>query len=190
MRLYIYLIVLQGGNTLALSTAAPTPLVTQAAGLMQSSIAVPQQPVPVFRQAAGMHLPHYHPNYIPYGHYFSPLYVPPTAIHQLLSNGAFSQQPQAGGVYPPPPSAAARYSLSQYRPGANVGNSAHIGVPGTYAPYGSSPVNYNPSSATTTGNPAPNEDLSASQFQDSNVYVSGQQVGLYIVLSNFGLYAH
>ncbi|XP_009589263.1 GBF-interacting protein 1 isoform X4 [Nicotiana tomentosiformis] len=165
----------EGGNTLALSTAAPTPLVTQAAGLMQSSLAVPQQPVPVFRQAAGMHLPHYHPNYIPYGHYFSPLYVPPTAIHQLLSNGAFSQQPQAGGVYPPPPSAAARYSLSQYRPGANVGNSAHIGVPGTYAPYGSSPVNYNPSSATTTGNPAPNEDLSASQFQDSNVYVSGQQ---------------
>lgn len=166
----------EGGNTLAVSAAAPTPpLVTQAAGLMQSSIAVPQQPFPVFRQATGMHLPHYPPNYIPYGHYFSPLYVPPTAIHQLLSNGAFSQQPQAGGIYAPPPSAAARYSLSQYRPGANVGNSAHMGVPGTYAPYGSSPVNYNPSSATTTGNPASNEDLSASQFQESNVYVSGQQ---------------
>ncbi|KAK4369279.1 hypothetical protein RND71_013071 [Anisodus tanguticus] len=165
----------EGGSTLTLSAAAPTPLVTQAAGLMQSSIAVPQQPVPVFRQATGMHLPHYPPNYIPYGHYFSPLYVPPTAIHQLLRNGAFSQQPQAGGIYPSPPSAAARYSLSQYRPGANVGNSAHMGVPGTYAPYGSSPVNYNPSSATSTGNPASNEDLSASQFQESNVYVSGQQ---------------
>ncbi|XP_060186953.1 GBF-interacting protein 1-like isoform X3 [Lycium barbarum] len=165
----------EGGNTPTLSAATQTPLVTQAAGLMQSSISVPQQPVPVFRQATGMHLPHYPPNYIPYGHYFSPLYVPPTAIHQLLSNGAFSQQPQAGGGYPPPPSAAARYSLSQYRPGANVGNSAHMGVPGTYAPYGSSPVNYNPSSATTTGNPNPNEDLSASQFQESNVYVSGQQ---------------
>ncbi|CAN4084542.1 unnamed protein product [Withania somnifera] len=159
----------EGGNTLAVSAAALTPpLVTQAAGLMQ-------QTVPVFRQATGMHLPHYPPNYIPYGHYFSPFYVPPTAIHQLLSNGAFSQQPQAGGIYPPPPSAVARYSLSQYKPAANVGNSAHMGVPGTYAPYGSSPVNYNPSSATTTGNPASNEDLSASQFQESNVYVSGQQ---------------
>ncbi|KAH0744975.1 hypothetical protein KY290_032968 [Solanum tuberosum] len=165
----------EGGNSPALSAAAPTPLVTQAAGLMQSSIAVPQQPIPVFRQATGMHLPHYPPNYIPYGHYFSPLYVPPGAIHQLLSNGAFSQQPQAGGIYPPPPSAVPRYSLSQYRPGANVGNPAHMGVPGTYAPYGSSPVNYNPSSATTTGNPASNEDLSASQFQESNVYLSGQQ---------------
>lgn len=165
----------EGGNSPALSAAAPTPLVTQAAGLMQSSIAVPQQPIPVFRQATGMHLPHYPPNYIPYGHYFSPLYVPPGAIHQLLSNGVFSQQPQAGGIYPPPPSAVPRYSLSQYRPGANVGNPAHMGVPGTYAPYGSSPVNYNPSSATTTGNPASNEDLSASQFQESNVYLSGQQ---------------
>ncbi|KAG5596479.1 hypothetical protein H5410_037711 [Solanum commersonii] len=165
----------EGGNSPALSAAAPTPLVTQAAGLMQSSIAVPQQPIPVFRQATGMHLPHYPPNYIPYGHYFSPLYVPPGAIHQLLSNGAFSQQPQAGGIYPPPPSAVPRYSLSQYRPGANVGNPAHMGVPGTYAPYGSSPVNYNPSSATTTGNPASNEDFSASQFQESNVYLSGQQ---------------
>ncbi|XP_049412967.1 GBF-interacting protein 1-like isoform X2 [Solanum stenotomum] len=164
----------EGGNSPALSAAAPTPLVTQAAGLMQSSIAVPQQPIPVFRQATGMHLPHYPPNYIPYGHYFSPLYVPPGAIHQLLSNGAFSQQPQAGGIYPPPPSAVPRYSLSQYRPGANVGNPAHMGVPGTYAPYGSSPVNYNPSSATTTGNPS-NEDLSASQFQESNAYLSGQQ---------------
>ncbi|CAN4110113.1 unnamed protein product [Withania somnifera] len=164
----------EGGNSI--SAAAPTPpLVTQAAGLMQSSIAVPQQPVPVFRQATNMHLPHYPPSYIPYGHYFSPLYVPPTAIHQLLSNGAFSQQPQVGGIYPPPPSAAARFSLSQYRPGANVGNSAHMGVPGTYAPYGSSPVNYNTSSATTTGNPTSNEDLSAAQFQESNVYVSGQQ---------------
>lgn len=177
MLVFIYLIVLQGGNSPALSAAAPTPLVTQAAGLMQSSIAVPQQPIPVFRQATGMHLPHYPPNFIPYGHYFSPFYVPPAAIHQFLSNGAFSQQPQAGGIYPPPQSAVPRYSLSQYRPGANVGNPAHMGVPGTYAPYGSSPVNYNPSSSTTTGNPASNEDLFASQFQESNVYVSGQQVG-------------
>ncbi|KAJ8564603.1 hypothetical protein K7X08_001063 [Anisodus acutangulus] len=157
----------EGGNTLILSTtAAPTPLATQAAGLMQSSAAVIQQPLPVFRQATGMHLPHYPPNYVPYAHYFSPYYVSPTAIHQFLSNGAFPQQPQAGSVYPPPPAAAARYSLSQYRPGANVGNATHVGVPGTYGPYGSSTSNYNPSSTTGGGNPASNEDLSASSFKD------------------------
>ncbi|MCD9646128.1 hypothetical protein HAX54_035696 [Datura stramonium] len=156
----------EGGNAFVLSTAAPTSLATQAAGLMQSSAAVTQQPLPVFRQATGMHLPHYPPNYIPYAHYFSPYYVPPTAIHQFLSNGAFPQQAQAGSVYPPPPAAAARYSLSQYRPGANVGNSTHIGLPGTHGPYGSSTSNYNPSSATGGGNPASNEDLSVSSFKD------------------------
>ncbi|KAJ8564435.1 hypothetical protein K7X08_000895 [Anisodus acutangulus] len=165
----------EGGNTLVLSTAAPTSLATQTAGLMQSSAAVTQQPFPVFQQATGMHVPHYPPNYIPYAHYFSPYYVPPTALHQFLSNGAFPQQPQAGSVYPPPPGAAARYSLSQYRPGANVGNSTHIGVPGTYGPYGSSTSNYNPSSTTAAGNPASNEDLSASSLRENNVHVSGQQ---------------
>ncbi|XP_006353099.1 uncharacterized protein [Solanum tuberosum] len=156
----------EGGN-------APTSLATQAAGIMQSSAAVTQQSLPVFRQATGMHLPHYPPNYIPYAHYFSPYYVPPTAIHQFLSNGAFPQQPQAGSVYPSPPAAAPRYSLSQYRSGANVGNSTHIGVPGTYGPYGSSTSNYTPGSTTGGGNPASNEDLSASSFKDSQQQSEG-----------------
>ncbi|XP_049404427.1 GBF-interacting protein 1-like isoform X1 [Solanum stenotomum] len=159
----------EGGN-------APTSLATQAAGIMQSSAAVTQQSLPVFRQATGMHLPHYPPNYIPYAHYFSPYYVPPTAIHQFLSNGAFPQQPQAGSVYPSPPAAAPRYSLSQYRSGANVGNSTHIGVPGTYGPYGSSTSNYTPGSTTGGGNPASSEDLSASSFKDSQQQSEGSGV--------------
>nr|XP_010321076.1 GBF-interacting protein 1-like isoform X2 [Solanum lycopersicum] len=159
----------EGGN-------APTSLATQAAGIMQCSAAVTQQSLPVFRQATGMHLPHYPPNYIPYAHYFSPYYVPPTAIHQFLSNGAFPQQPQAGSVYPPPPAAAPRYSPSQYRSGANVGNSTHNGVPGTYGPYGSSTSNYTPVSTTGGGNPASNEDPSASSFKDSQQQSEGSGV--------------
>lgn len=166
------------GNSLVLSTAGPTPLVTQAAGLMQSSIAVTQQPLPVFRPPTGLHIPHYPPNYIPYGHYISPFYVPPPGIHQFLSNGAFPQQPQAGSVYPAPPAAAAmgvKYSLPQYKPGTNTGNSAHIGMASGYGPYGSSQAGYNPSSAATGGNSTANEDLGASQFKESNVYITGQQ---------------
>nr|GLL24233.1 uncharacterized protein LOC109159086 isoform X2 [Ipomoea trifida] len=164
----------EGANPLVLSTTAATPLVTQAAGLVQTSIAVPQPPLPVFRQPTGMHLPHYPPNYIPYGHYFSPFYPPP-AIHQFFSNGAFPQQPQAGSVYQPPPAATTKYSLSQYKQGANAANSTYIGVPGSYGPYGSATANYNPTSTATAGNPASNEDLSASQYKESNIYVSGQQ---------------
>ncbi|XP_054797714.1 GBF-interacting protein 1 [Prosopis cineraria] len=161
-----------------LSTAGATPLVTQAAGLMQSSIAVTQQPVPVFRPPSGVHISHYPPNYIPYGHYFSPFYVPPPAIHQFLGNGAFPPQPQASPVYPPPPAAAAagmKYPLPQYKPGTNATNPAHIVLPGAYGAYGSSPVGYNPSSTATTGNSNSNEDLGPSQFKESNVYISGQQ---------------
>lgn len=168
----------QGG---VLSTTGQTPLVTQAAGLMQSSIAVTQQPVPVFRPPTGVHISHYPPNYFPYGHYFSPFYVPPPAIHQFLGNGAFPQQPQAGNMYPAPPTAAAtgvKYSLPQYKPGTNTGNATHLGMASGYGPYGTSPTGYNPSSAAAAGNSTANEDLGASQFKESNVYIAGQQVCL------------
>ncbi|WOH05827.1 hypothetical protein DCAR_0625248 [Daucus carota subsp. sativus] len=163
------------GNSLILSTAGPTTLVTQAAGVMQSSIAVTQQPLPVFRQPAGVHLPHYPTNYIPYGHYYSPFYVPPPGIHQFLSNGAFPPQPQPGSLYPAPPVATTKYPLSQYKSGNNTGNSTQMGVPGSYVPYGSSPSGFNTTSSATTGNSASNDDLGSSHFKETNVYITGQQ---------------
>ncbi|KAI3708192.1 hypothetical protein L2E82_37327 [Cichorium intybus] len=118
-----------------------TPLATQASG----PIPVTQQPLPVFRQPAGLHLPHYPPNYIPYGPYFSPFYIPPPAIHQFLSNGGFPQQGQSGNMYPGPPVPAGKYPAQHYKPGGNSGNSTS------------------------------NEDLGAPQFKENNVYVTGQQ---------------
>ncbi|XVF21178.1 hypothetical protein REPUB_Repub12eG0068300 [Reevesia pubescens] len=168
----------EGGNSLVMTTASPTPLVTQAAGLMQSSIAVTQQPVPVYRSAAGVHLPHYPPNYFQYAPFYSPFYVHSPAIHQFMNSGAFPQQPQAGTVYPSAPAAPTtgmKFSLPQYKPGSNTANSTHIGMPSGYGPYGASPAGYNPSSAATSGNSTTNEDLGASQFKESNVYITGQQ---------------
>ncbi|KAL0354329.1 UNVERIFIED_CONTAM: GBF-interacting protein 1-like [Sesamum angustifolium] len=141
---------------------------------MQSTITATQQPLPVFRQPTGVHLPHYPPNYIPYGPYFSPFYVPPPAIHQFLSNGAFPQQPQAGSLYPTAPGTTAKYSVSQYKQGTNTGSST-LGVPGNYGPYGLSMANYTSSSATAAVSSTSNEDVSAPQVKENNVYVSGQQ---------------
>ncbi|KAJ0801484.1 putative GBF-interacting protein [Helianthus annuus] len=157
------------GNALMLSGAGPTPLASQPGGVMLSSIAVTQQPLPVFRQPPGLHLPHYPPNYIPYGPYFFPHYLPPPAIHQFLSNGAFPQQPPAGGMHPAPPVSTPKYPLQQYKPGSNGSN------PGTYGPYGSNPAGYNLNSAVTAGNSTSNEDLGGSQFKENNVYATGQQ---------------
>ncbi|KAK8611669.1 hypothetical protein V6N13_131715 [Hibiscus sabdariffa] len=167
----------EGGNSLVLTTTSSSPVVTQAAGMMQSSMAVTQQPVPVYRSAAGVHLPHYPPNFIQYAPFYSPFYVPSPAIHQFINNGVFPQQPQAGAVYPSAPAApttGVKFSLPQFKPGNNTPNSAHIGMPSGYGPYGSSSASY-PSSAMTTGNSTTNEDLGGAQFKENNVYVSGQQ---------------
>ncbi|XP_010551966.1 PREDICTED: GBF-interacting protein 1-like [Tarenaya hassleriana] len=159
----------EGGNTLVMSAASPTPLVTQPAGLMQNS-------VPVFRPP-GMHVSPYPPNYMPYGHYFSPFYVSPHSVHQVLSNGAFPQQPQAsGGVFPAPgASTGGKYSLPQYRTGTNSGSLTYVGTPSGYGPYGSSTAGYSPISAMSTGNPTANDDLNTPQLKDSNGYTTGHQ---------------
>ncbi|XP_074272477.1 GBF-interacting protein 1 isoform X2 [Silene latifolia] len=166
----------EGGNSMGLPTVAP-PLATHTAGVMPSSMA--QQPLPIFRQPAGIHMPHYPPNFIPYSHYFSPFYVQPPAMHQYLGNNAFPQQSQAGNLYPPPPPGpaaptAVKFPLSQYKPGNNAGNSAHMSVGGGYGPYGPTPVGFNPGPPPAPGNQTSNEDLAASQFKD-NVYITGQQ---------------
>ncbi|WOK95242.1 hypothetical protein Cni_G03949 [Canna indica] len=167
-------------NSSMLSTVGSTPIVSQAAGTMQGSVAIPQQPVPVFRQPAGLHISHYPPNYIPYSQYFSPFYVPPPALHHFLSSAAFPQQPPTGSMYPTPgaatPASAVKYSLPQYKPGANTGNSTIVGLPTVYGSYNSTPAGYTSAPAASTGNSTANEDLGSSQFKDNNVYISGQQV--------------
>lgn len=144
----------EGGDTLILPTSASTPPPTQAAGVVPSSVAVTQQTLPVFGQPAGMQFPHY-PNYIPYGgHYYLPFYLPPPAIHQFLSNGAFPPpQPQAGSVYPAPVSTN-KYLLPQYKPGSTTEN-----------------IN----SVTTMTAHSSSEDLLAPQFKENNLFIAGQQ---------------
>ena len=129
---------------------------------------------------------HYPPNYMPYGHYFSPFYLPHPAMQQFLSNGAFAQQPQASSVYPapPPPSGAAtggKYTLPHHKPGSNTGNLTHVGMPGGYGPtsHGSFPAGYNPNSGASAGNSTSNEDLSTLQLKGNNGYsTTGQQVSI------------
>ncbi|KAK1273788.1 hypothetical protein QJS04_geneDACA016481 [Acorus gramineus] len=166
---------MQSGNSLVLSTTGPTPLVTQSAGGMQTSLAVTQQPVPIFRQPV---LSPYPPNYIPYNQYFSPFYVPQPTLHHFLSNTGFPQQSPTGGVFPPAaaPGTAVKYSVPQYKPGSNVGSLPHIGMPTGYGPYSSGlAAGYNASPPVSAGNSAGNEDLAASQYKENNVYITGQQ---------------
>ncbi|XP_074380837.1 GBF-interacting protein 1-like isoform X2 [Apium graveolens] len=163
----------EGGDTLILPTSDSTPPATQSTGVVPSSVAVTQQTIPVFGQPAGMHLPHY-PNYIPYGgHYYFPFYLPPPAMHQYMSNGAFPpSQPQAGSVYPAPGSTN-KYSLPQYKAGSTTGNTNNVAAHGSYGPYGNTPASFSPSSAT--GQSRSGEDLLTVQIKDNNLFIAGQQ---------------
>ncbi|XP_011085416.1 GBF-interacting protein 1-like isoform X2 [Sesamum indicum] len=162
----------EGGAPPIQSMVSSAHLVTQPAGIMQSSIAATQQPLPVFHQPAGLHLPHY-PPFIAYGPYFSPFYVPPLAIHQFLSNGASPQHPQGGSLYPTPPGRIAKYSVSQYKQGSSTGSSSHVGVAGSYGSYGLSAPNYTSSSATPALTSTLNEDIAVPK--ENYISVSGQQ---------------
>ncbi|KAH7684174.1 hypothetical protein IHE45_05G227400 [Dioscorea alata] len=167
------------GNSLVVSSAVPTPVATQAAGVIQSSIPVTQQPVPVFRQPAGVHISHYHPNYLPYSQYISPFFVPPANIHPFLSNAAFPQQPPTGGIFTPaapaPSATPVKYTISQFKSGTNSGNSTHVGMPTGYGTYNLSTAGYSPNPTVTSGNSTSNEDLTLSQFKENSVYMTGQQ---------------
>ncbi|CAI9278659.1 unnamed protein product [Lactuca saligna] len=110
-------------------------------------------------------------------------YVPknlPTeaAIHLLLSNGTFPQQPQqgGGGMYPapPPPVTAAsnsKYPLPQYKPGSNTWS---IGMAGSYGPYASAaPIGYNSASVAASSMESFSRNTAQKQWDETLVLVFG-----------------
>ncbi|XP_044501651.1 GBF-interacting protein 1-like isoform X2 [Mangifera indica] len=89
-----------------------------------------------------------YPNFFPYGQYLPPYYVPP--MHQFLSPNGLLQQPSSG-------------------------NPAHMGIAASYGSYGSSPVGFNPIAAVTPGKSTNNEELTASQLKDNQIYTTRPQ---------------
>ncbi|KAF7065028.1 hypothetical protein CFC21_071209 [Triticum aestivum] len=165
-------------NSVMLSSSGPTPLATPTPGAVPSSISIPQQPLPMFRQPVGVHVPHYQPSFIPYNQYISPFYVPPHALHHFMGNAAFPQAPSPGSMYPPVSSAVAppvKYSATAYKPGANTGSQTYAVTPGAYGTYGSNPPVYTNNNVVASGTSAENGDVSGSQFKENNIYIAGQQ---------------
>lgn len=133
---------------------------------LQNSVPVSPQPVSIFR-------PSYPANFFPYGPYYPPIYVSP--IHQYISHNGFPQQPSAGNMYLPAAAAGIKFPLQQFKAGANMGNTAHIGIPpGSFI---SPSVGYAPSQTVNAGNSTGNEDLAVSQLKENHMLTTGQLVG-------------
>jgi len=165
-------------NSVVMSSSGPASLATPAPGVVPSSISIPQQPLPVFRQPIGVHVPHYQPSFFPYNQYIAPFYVPQHALHHFMGNAVFPQAPPPGSMYPPVSSAVApavKYSASAYKPGANTGSQTYAVAPGAYGTYGSSPSVYTNNNVLPSGTSAENGDVSGSQFKENNIYIAGQQ---------------
>ncbi|EEC84205.1 hypothetical protein OsI_30606 [Oryza sativa Indica Group] len=160
----------EGINSFVLPSVGSTPLATPTPGAVPNSVGIPQQPLQLFRQHLGV-LPQYPPNYFPYSQY--PLYVPPQPLHFMVP-----QPPSTGGMYPPVSAAVAppgKYPTNTYKPGANNGTQTHVGNHGAYGTYDSSPSIYTNNTMVASGTSVESDDISGSQFKETNVYIAGQQ---------------
>jgi len=138
---------------------------------MQHSVAASLHPL-LFR-------PPYPPNYLQYGHYFNPYFLPP--MHQFLSHNGLPQQPSTGNAFltSAPAAAGVKFPLPlpQFKPGTTARNPTPVALPTLYGSYGSSPMGFNPSPAVSSGSSAGNDDLSAFQLKERNIYTTGSLVG-------------
>jgi hypothetical protein len=71
-----------------------------------------------------------------------------------------------------------KYPSGPYKPGAAAG-----GAPGgsAYGGYSAGPAAYGGAPAVSSANATGYEDLSASQYKESNLYIPGQQVRVYVI---------
>ncbi|GAQ83038.1 protein of unknown function DUF1296 domain containing protein [Klebsormidium nitens] len=142
-----------------------------------------QQPLPLHAYAqsnlppGAYQYPHFYPmhppNYMynPYSH--SPYATPGNSGYPQGPAGG-NYPPGAGGSYPPVGgvSTSVKYPSGPYKPGTTAG-----GAPGAsaYGGYGAGPGGYGGAPAVSSANATGYEDLSASQYKESNLYIPGQQ---------------
>ena len=138
---------------------------------MQQSVAASLHPL-LFR-------PPYPPNYLQYGHYFNPYYLP--SMHQFLSHNGLPQQLLTDNAFlaPAPAAAGVKFPVPppQFKPGTTARNPMPVAPPTLYGSYGSSPMGFNPGPAVSSGSSVGNDDQSASQLKERNIYTTGSQVG-------------
>ncbi|XP_042378776.1 uncharacterized protein LOC121971528 isoform X2 [Zingiber officinale] len=153
-------------NSLA---ASFSPLSNVAVTQQQQFVHQPQQSLP--QMYPQVHMPHY-PNFVPYRHIFSPIYVPPIAMPNYSSNPPYPH-PSNGNNFVLMPGGSSqispdtmKYALPQYKP-------LPTGSPTAYTSYSNSAFSI--SSPVAVGSTTGIEDFSRVKYKDSSLYVLNQQ---------------
>ena len=155
------------------------------------ALAQQQQPLqqqPLTNMYPQVHISHF-PNFMPYRHIFSPVYVPPMAMPNYSGNPAYPHHSN-GSSYLLMPGGSShvtaggmKYAASQYKP-------VPAGSPTTYGNY-TNPSGFTISPPGSVGGATGLEDATRIKYKDNNLYVPNPQV-LFIVaaLIYLGLLLH
>ncbi|XP_038985332.1 GBF-interacting protein 1-like isoform X2 [Phoenix dactylifera] len=138
-----------------------------------SSITMVQpQQQPIGQLYPQVHISHY-PNFVPYRHILSPVYVPPMAVPNYSSNTAYPH-PSNGNNYVLMPGAnshitagSMKYAPSQYKP-------VPTGSPTGYGNY-ANPAGFTISSPGTLGSATGLEDMTRIKYKENSLYIPTPQ---------------
>lgn len=130
---------------------------------LSTSASVQQQ-----QQSAGQIYPQIHfPNFLPYRHVVSPLYVPPMAVPNYSSNAAYTHLPNGSSYVVMPggnshlSAGGMKYATSQYKT---------VHASGGTAIYSNYSTGY-PISSDTFGSATGLEDANRIKYKDSGLYI-------------------
>ncbi|RRT53130.1 hypothetical protein B296_00012861, partial [Ensete ventricosum] len=160
-------ILLYALNSLASSFS---PLSSNGITQQQQLAHQPQQSLP--QMYPQVHIPHY-PNFVPYRHIFSPVYVPPIALPNYSSNPAYPHPSNGNNYLMMPggssqiPAASMKYAAAQYKPVPG-------GSPTAYASYNNS-AGFTISSPGAVGSTAGPDDITRIKYKDHGLYMPNQQ---------------
>ncbi|XP_010917133.1 uncharacterized protein [Elaeis guineensis] len=131
-----------------------------------------QQQQPIAQLYPQVHIPHY-PNFVPYRHILSPVYVPPMAMPNYSSNPAYPHPSNGNNYFLVPGTnshitpGSMKYATSQYKP-------VPIGSPTGYGNY-ANPAGFTIGSPGPLGSATGLEDMNRIKYKENSLYVPTPQ---------------
>uniref|UniRef100_A0A6N2KI08 GBF-interacting protein 1 N-terminal domain-containing protein n=1 Tax=Salix viminalis TaxID=40686 RepID=A0A6N2KI08_SALVM len=98
-----------------------------------------------------------------------------TQASDVSQRSGFAPSPGNAFLAPAPAAAGVKFPVPppQFKSGTTARNPTPVAPPTLYGSYGSSPMGFNPGPAVSSGSSVGNDDQSASQLKERNIYTTG-----------------
>ncbi|XP_008797669.2 uncharacterized protein LOC103712805 isoform X1 [Phoenix dactylifera] len=165
------------GQDIASATEVHSSHPTNSTQMSMVTTVQQQQPIQQQQQQVAQLYPQVHishfPNFMPYRHVFSPVYVPPMAMPNYSSNAAYPHPPNGSNYLVMPggnshiTASGMKYATSQYKP-------VPAGSPNAYGSY-TNPSGFTMSAPGTVGSTSGLDEASRIKYKDNSSYVPNPQ---------------